>query len=88
MKRASILIRIETELKQRLEERAANENRSVSAHVIHLIERDLSKADIRIAGAVDENGRITWKAREAKWAGKPDPEYTKYITGQNLDPRD
>ena len=88
MKRASILIRMEVELKRRLEERAAAENRSVSAHLVHLIERDLAKADIRIAGAVDENGKITWKAREAKWASKPDPEFTKYITGQNLDPRD
>ena len=52
MKRASILIRIETELKQRLEERAAAENRSMSAHVIHLIERDLDHAYIPIEGAV------------------------------------
>lgn len=73
--KTSVFVRLTEDLKKRLEERAASENRSISAHVVNLIERDLSSVDIPIVGKIEGN-----TIRLSK-------EYQEYLKSP-IDPRD
>lgn len=58
MEKTSILIRLNKELKEKLEIKATEQRRSITAHIIHLIEQDLDKTKVPIIGKVTADGRI------------------------------
>jgi hypothetical protein len=55
---AQILLKLDDDLKVMFQEKARKSNRSMTAHLIHLIQRDLEGVKIPIIGKI-QNGVIT-----------------------------
>ena len=72
---AQLLLNIEEELKEKLRARARESHRSMGAHIVNLIERDLNSVDIPIVGKIEGN-----TIRLSK-------EYQEYLKSP-IDPRD
>ena len=68
---------IDSELKNSLKDKAKIVGRSMSAHLIHLIKRDLGVIEIPVYGKVEGDKVVL------------DSDYAKYINGTDpCDPRD
>lgn len=58
MTKTSILLRMDPELKDRLEVRATEQKRSVTAHILHLVEQDLNRVGIPVVGKITADGKV------------------------------
>ena len=65
---AQILINLEPELKAKLQAKAKAAKRTMTSHLIHIIERDLDSLEIPVVGTVGDDGTIIWKMREKTWS--------------------
>jgi hypothetical protein len=58
---AKILLNLESELKAKLQTKAKAANRTMTSHIIHIIERDLNTFEIPFEGVVSQDGTIKFR---------------------------